>query len=98
MGDRLATTDMAMAAVPLSVGELVTIEYNVAWAEAYLCTKWHPDLSSRLATIHQCYRQDRQDRTETGHRSDSTRRTVYKRSPKNVVKYKKKRLKPKNVR
>jgi len=24
---------------------------NVAWAEAYLCTKWHLDPSSRLATI-----------------------------------------------
>jgi len=25
--------------------------HNVAWTEAYLRTKWHPDLSSRLATI-----------------------------------------------
>jgi len=33
---------------------------------------WHPDPSSRLATIHQRYRQDRQ----TGQRSDSIGRTV----------------------
>jgi len=26
--------------------------YNVAWAEAYLPTKWHLDPSSCLATIH----------------------------------------------
>ena len=25
--------------------------YNVAWAEAYFCTKWYPDASSRLVTI-----------------------------------------------
>jgi len=27
------------------------VVYNVAWAEAYLPTKWHIDPSSRLATI-----------------------------------------------
>ena len=29
----------------------VPIEHNVAWADAYLRTKWHLDPSSRLATI-----------------------------------------------
>ena len=42
-------------------GSWVSIKYNVAWAEAYLHTKWHLDPSNRLATIHQRYRQDRQD-------------------------------------
>jgi len=26
------------------------MKHNAAWAEAYLCTKWHLDPSSRLAT------------------------------------------------
>ena len=40
------------AAVPLSVGELGPHLTQFAWAEAaYLRTKWHPDPSSRLATI-----------------------------------------------
>jgi len=43
----------------------------VARAEAYLHAKFHLDPSNRLATIHQCYRQDR-----TGQRSDSIGRTV----------------------
>jgi len=38
----------------------VPIQHNVAWAEAYLRTKWHLDPSNRLATIHQRFRQDRQ--------------------------------------
>jgi len=43
--------------VPLSVGgELGPVTHIVAWAEAYLRTKWHLDPSSRLATIHQRYR------------------------------------------
>jgi len=33
---------------------------GVAWAEAYLYTKWHPNPSNRLTTIYQRYRQDRQ--------------------------------------
>jgi len=42
------------------------IHHNVAWAEAYLRTKWSLDPSSRLATKHKHYRQtdrqtDRQD-------------------------------------
>ena len=32
-------------------GSRVPIKHNVAWAEAYLHTKWHLDASSRLATI-----------------------------------------------
>ena len=39
------------ATVPLSVGSWIPIKHNVAWAEAYLRTKWYPDVSSRLATI-----------------------------------------------
>jgi len=52
MGDRARAkwAEKCGAAVPLSV----------AWAEAYLRTKWHPDPSNRLATIHQRYRQSRQ--------------------------------------
>jgi len=33
---------------------------DVAWAESYLHNKWHLYPSSRLATIHQRHRQDRQ--------------------------------------
>jgi len=64
LGDRLATIDMSRkvgAAVPLSVGGAGSPQHTVAWAEAYLCTKWHLNLSNRLATIHQRDRQtDRQ--------------------------------------
>jgi len=35
----------------------VPISHNVAWAEAYLRTKWQLDPSDRLATIHQRHRQ-----------------------------------------
>jgi len=39
--------------VPLSVGGSgVPIQHNVAWAKAYLRTKWYPNASSHLATIH----------------------------------------------
>jgi len=45
-------------------GSWFPIENNVARAEAYLRAKFHLDPSSRLATIHQRHRQDRQtDRT-----------------------------------
>jgi len=37
-------------------GSWIPIQHNVAWAEAYLRTKWHLDPSNRLATIHQRYR------------------------------------------
>jgi len=33
-----------------SVGCLVSIEHKIAWAEAYLHTKWHLSPSSSLAT------------------------------------------------
>jgi len=36
---------------PLFWGSWVPIEHKVAWAEAYLYTKWHIDASSRLVTI-----------------------------------------------
>ena len=35
----------------LSTTELDSHQHNVAWAEAYLLTKWYPDPSSRLAKI-----------------------------------------------
>jgi len=28
------------------------VVYNVAWAEAYVRTKWHLDSSNRLVTVH----------------------------------------------
>jgi len=40
---------------------------NVLWAEAYLRTKWHPNLSYRLVTIYQHHRQT----DSSGQRSDS---------------------------
>jgi len=53
MGDRLATVDMGRkeggCCAPFREGEFGPIYYNVAWAEAYLRTKWHLDSSSRLA-------------------------------------------------
>jgi len=55
MGDRLATIDMGQkvgAAVgpgPLSVGGARSPYNTVAWAEAYVRTKWHLDPTSRLA-------------------------------------------------
>jgi len=48
------------ADVPLSDGSRVPIKYNVAWAEAYLHIKWHPNPSNGLVTIHQRLRQSRQ--------------------------------------
>ena len=66
MGDRLATIDMGRkveggSAVPLFEGvSWVPIGHNVACAKAYFHTKWHLDPSSRLATIHQRYKTDRE--------------------------------------
>ena len=53
MGDRLATIDIGqkLGAVPLWGVSWVPTQHNVAWAEAYLDTKWHLDPSSRLAII-----------------------------------------------
>jgi len=45
------------------------MQHNVAWTEAYLHAKFYPDPFSRLATIHQRYRQtgeDRQTDRQTG--------------------------------
>jgi len=58
MGDRLATIDMrrkvgGVCCAPLHWGgrSWVPMQHNLAWAEAYLHTKWHLDSSSCLATI-----------------------------------------------
>jgi len=56
----------------LSVEAAGSPSSSVAWAEAYLCTKWYPDPSNHLATIHQRYRQTGQ----TGQRTRSISRTV----------------------
>ena len=37
--------------VPFFWGSWVHIEYKIAWAAAYLHTKWHLDASRRFATI-----------------------------------------------
>jgi len=50
---RLATIDMGQklgGTALFSRGRWVPIEHKVAWAEAYLHTKWHLNQSSRLAT------------------------------------------------
>jgi len=46
------------AALALSVVQAGSPTNHVAWAEVYLCTKWYPEPSNRLATIRQCYRQE----------------------------------------
>jgi len=53
MGDRLVTigTSRKVGVVPLWEGSWVPILHNVAWAETYLHTKWHPNPSSRFTTI-----------------------------------------------
>jgi len=75
MGHRLATTDMGQKlgeAVPLW-GELDRYVKQCGLGQGLPSyTKWHLHPSNRLATIHQGYRQDRQDRQ----RSDSIGRTV----------------------
>ena len=53
VGDHLAMVTWAekwglLCPLPCDVEEL---QHNVAWAEADPYTKWHPDPSSRLATI-----------------------------------------------
>jgi len=50
-----------LGALPiLAEGRWVPIYHNVARAEAYPHAKFHIDPSNRLATVHQCHRQDRQ--------------------------------------
>jgi len=52
MVDRLATVDMGRKLEGYApFGELAPHVAHVVWAEAYLCIKWHLDLSSRLVTI-----------------------------------------------
>jgi len=54
MGDRLAKIDMGRKVGRGCCGGWVPngSQYNnVAWAEAYLFTKWHLDPSYRLATV-----------------------------------------------
>jgi len=80
IGDRLATIDMGREEGGCMLCRFRgDREHNVAWTKVYLRTKWHRDPSSRLATIHQRYRQTGQ----TGQRSDSIGEPFYKRSPKN---------------
>ena len=55
MGDRLATVDMGRKlrglCPPFYGGRISLVpSNNVAWADAYLRTKWYLDPSSRLAT------------------------------------------------
>jgi len=71
-GDRLTTINMGRkvgAAVPLSVGQLGSHQTQSGLGRGLPRTNWHPDPSSRLATIHQRYRQ-------TGQPFRSIRRTV----------------------
>ena len=59
-----------LTAVPLSgrgAGSPIFIKHNLTRDEAYLHVKFHLDPSNRLATIHQRYKQDDQDRqTDNG--------------------------------
>ena len=48
-------------AVPLWGGEAGSPSNNVARAEAYPHAKFHLDPSDRLATVHQCHRQEKTD-------------------------------------
>jgi len=53
MGDRLAIDmgrKLRACCALFRGGSWVPIQYNVAWAEAYLPAKWHLDTSGRLAT------------------------------------------------
>jgi len=60
MGDHLPTIDIGRkvggCCTPFRDGEreLGPHLHNVAWAEAYLRTKWYPDPSSQLATTDIC--------------------------------------------
>jgi len=55
MGDRLVYNRHGPknggCCAPFCLGRAGSPSNNVAWAEAYLRTKWHLDPSSRLATI-----------------------------------------------
>ena len=73
-------------AVPLSWGGAGSPSNSVAWAEAYLYTKWHLDPSYRLATVHvptcQTNRQDRQTDRQIDIGLIAYGEPFYKRSPK----------------
>ena len=53
MGDRSDTIDMGrkLGLYQFFGGGSQVPPHNMAWAEAYLHTKWHPNPSSRLTTI-----------------------------------------------
>ena len=55
--------DRKLGAVPLLGRAAGFPSNNVAKAEAYVLAKFHLDPSSRLAAIHQRYRETGQDRT-----------------------------------
>ena len=61
MGDRLATIDVGRkvgdegCCAPFGVAG--PVKHNVALATAYLRTKWYPNPSNRMPTIHQRHRQ-----------------------------------------
>jgi len=50
-GHNTWTENWGRVVPPFGEGSWVPILHNVAWAKAYLHTKWHLDPSSRLATI-----------------------------------------------
>ena len=60
--------------MPDLAGRWVSIKHNVAWAEAYFRTKWHPEPDPSTPAVWPQYTKvtDRQDRQ----RSDSIGRTV----------------------
>jgi len=51
-----------MGGCPFGEGSWIPIQHNVVRAETYLQAKFHLDSFNRLATVHERYRQDRQDR------------------------------------
>ena len=51
------TWDKNWGLCPFWGGGAGSLSNNIAWAEAYLCTKWHLHPSNRLATIHQHYKE-----------------------------------------
>jgi len=71
--------DQKLGAVTHWGGKAESPSNNVARAEAYLHPKFHIDSSSRLATVHQRFGEDRTDKQtdrQTGQRSDNIGRTV----------------------
>jgi len=67
--------------VPMGELELGPHRTQCGLGRGYLHTKWHPSPSNYLATIHQCYRHERQtDRTDNGPIAKGE--PFYKRSPK----------------